>query len=176
MNGLTRNIAPHPISMGARTLLQSLKHYHQQVITPDHFMELMEHFTALMYPGVNPYDPFWRPNAHEYYSKWEPYQASPNPKPSEISHDFHSMYCALIVEGVVGLTPRVDDQIELQPAALHWTHFLLDGLRYRGQDLTVVWDQPDGTSQYRDFPEGFSLYINGARVFTRERLTHVLYE
>ena len=28
MDGLTRNIAPHPISMGARTLLQAIKHYH----------------------------------------------------------------------------------------------------------------------------------------------------
>jgi hypothetical protein len=176
MNGLTRNIAPHPISMGARTLLQVLKHYHQHVISPDHFMELMERFTALMYPGVNPYDPFWRPNAHEYYSKWEPYQASPHPKPSEISHDFHSMYCALVVEGVVGLTPRADAKIEIQPAALHWSHFLLDRLRYRGRDLTIVWDQPDGKLQYQDYPEGFSLYIDGERIFTRERLTHIVYD
>jgi hypothetical protein len=176
MDGLTRNIAPHPISMGARTLLQVLKHYHQSVITPDHFMELMTRFTSLMYPGVNPFDPLWRPNAHEYYSKWEPHQVSNRPKPSDISHDFHSMYCSLIVEGVVGLTPRSDAKIELQPAALHWNHFLLDRLRYHGKDLTIVWDRPDGQAHYRGYPEGFSLYVDGQRVFTRDHIGHVLYD
>ena len=176
MDGLTRNIAPHPISMGARTLLQVLKHYNQQIITPDHFMELMARYTSLMYPGVNPFDPQWRPNAHEYYSKWEPYQVSTRPKPSDISHDFHSMYCSLVVEGAVGLTPRSDDKIELQPAALHWTYFVLDRLRYHGKDLTILWDQPDGYARYAGYPEGFSLYIDGKQAFTRDHLGHVLYD
>ena len=68
-DGLTRNIAPHPISMGARTALKAAKHYHSAV-TPAHFMELMTRYNELVYPGVHPNDPYWRPNAHEYYSKW----------------------------------------------------------------------------------------------------------
>ena len=176
MDGLSRNIAPHPISMGARTLLQALKHYHQNIITPGHFMDLMARYNALVYPGVNPYDPFWRPNVHEYYSKWEPHQISERPKPSDISHDFHSMYCALVVEGVVGLTPRTDDKIELQPAALQWKYFLLDRLRYHNKDLTIVWDEPDGHGRYNGSPEGFSLYIDGKHAFTRDHLAHVMYD
>jgi len=176
MDGLTRNIAPHPISMGARTLVQVLKHYHQNVITPDHFMELMRRFNDLVYPGVNPYDPFWRPNVHEYYSKWEPNQISPKPKGSDISHDFHSMYCSLVVEGAVGLTPRNDDKIELQPAALHWTYFMLDRLRYHDHDLSIVWDRPDGQVRYSGYPEGFSLYIDGKLAFTRQELEHVIFD
>lgn len=176
MDGLTRNIAPHPISMGARTLLQALKHYHQEAITGDHFMELMSRYNDLVYPGVHPSDPLWRPNVHEYYSKWEPYAQSPRPKPSDISHDFHSMYCSLIVEGAVGLTPRRDEIIELQPLARRWTHFLLDGLRYRDHDLTVVWDQPDGQLHYRAYPEGFSLYVDGQLAFTQPALAHVRYD
>jgi hypothetical protein len=176
MDGLSRNIAPHPISMGARTVLEALKHYHQDSITPAHFMELMARYNTLVYSGVNPFDPLWRPNVHEYYSKWEPNQAMLHPKPSEISHDFHSMYCSLVVEGVVGLTPRDDDKIELQPAALQWKYFLLDRLRYRDHDLTIVWDQPDGQVRYSGFPEGFSLYIDGKQAFTRNQIGHVLYD
>ena len=176
MDGLTRNIAPHPISMGARTLLQALKHYHQDAVTPDHFMELMARYNDLVYPRVNPADPTWRPNVHEYYSQWEPHRVSPRPKPSDISHDFHSMYCSLVVEGAVGVTPRRDAKIELQPLARRWTYFLLDGLRYQGHDLTIVWDQPDGRSRYRQFPEGFSLYVDGALAFTRPQLEHVIYD
>jgi Mannosylglycerate hydrolase MGH1-like glycoside hydrolase domain len=176
MDGLTRNIAPHPISMGARTLLQALKHYHQGAVQPEHFMELMSRYNDLVYPGVYPSDPLWRPNVHEYYSKWEPYSQSIRPKPSDISHDFHSMYLSLIVEGVVGLTPRSDSRIELQPMARRWSYFLLDGLRYHGHDLTIVWDRPDGQVRYTGYPEGFSLYIDGALAFTRPDLGHVVYD
>lgn len=176
MDGLTRNIAPHPISMGARTLIQVLKYYKQDIITADHFMELMKRYNALVYPGVNPFDPYWRPNVHEYYSKWEPYQLSSRPKPSDISHDFHSMYNSLIVEGVIGLTPRLDDKIELQPLALHWPYFALHRLRHRGHDLTILWDQPDGKIQYNGFPEGFSLHIDGKQAFVRQSLGHVIYD
>ena len=139
-------------------------------------MELMTRYNDLVYPGVHPSDPLWRPNVHEYYSKWEPYAQSPRPKASDISHDFHSMYCSLIVEGAVGLTPRRDDIIELQPLARRWSYFLLDGLRYRGHDLTVVWDQPDGQVHYRGYPEGFSLFIDGQLAFTQPALGHVRYD
>jgi hypothetical protein len=176
MDGLTRNIAPHPISMGARTALQAIKHYHGHPITPADFMELMRRYNDLLYPGVHPGDPYWRPNAHEYYSKWEPNAQAPQPKPSEISHDFHSMYLALVVEGVVGLTPRVDALIELEPMAREWPFFALDGLRYRGHDLTITWDRPDGEVRYEGYPEGFSLYIDGTLAFTEPALGHVVYD
>lgn len=175
-DGLTRNIAPHPISMGARTLIQVLKHYRQDAVTPAHFMELMARYNTLVYPGVHPRDPLWRPNVHEYYSKWEPHSNTPRPKPSDISHDFHSMYCSLIVEGAVGLTPRTDAKIELQPLAQQWTYFMLDRLRYRDHDLTIVWDQPDGRVRYPGYPEGFSLYLDGELAFTRPGLGHVVYD
>jgi hypothetical protein len=86
------------------------------------------------------------------------------------------MYCSLVVEGVVGLTPRTDERIELQPAALRWPHFVLDRLRYRGHDLTVVWDRPDGQVRYDGYPEGFSLYIDGQPAFTQPTLGHVVYD
>jgi hypothetical protein len=176
MDGLSRNIAPHPISMGALTMVEALKHYHQDSITPALFMDLMARYNTLVYSGANPYDPLWRPNVHEYYSKWEPNQSVLHPKPSDISHDFHSMYCSLIVEGAVGLTPRDDDKIELQPLALEWKYFLLDRLRYRHHDLSIVWDQPDGQVRYSGYPEGFSLVIDGKVAFTRPQLGHVIYD
>ncbi|HVN84344.1 MAG TPA: hypothetical protein VMW17_05805 [Candidatus Binatia bacterium] len=176
MNGLTRNIAPHPISMGALTLIRALHDYHQDIVTPAHFMDLMTRFTGLMYPGVHPNDPTWRPNAHEYYSEWEPGSKTLLPKPSDISHDFHSMYNVLIVEGVIGLTPRRDERIELRPAVRDWPYFALDRLRYHGHDLSIIWDQPDGQVRYTGYPEGFSLYIDGTLAFTQPTLDWVIYD
>lgn len=174
MDGLTRNIAPHPISMGARVALQAIRHYHHHPITPAHFMEILERYNQLVYPGVHPYDPYWRPNVHEYYSKWEPYQISSRPKPSDISHDFHSMFNSLVVEGAIGLQPRADDWLELRPLATTWSRFLLDRLRYRGHDLTIVWDQPDGQRAYPQFEEGFSVLADGKRLFHGPELRHVV--
>jgi len=176
MDGLTRNIAPHPITMGARTALEAAKHYHTGPVRAAHFMELMKRYNDLVYPGVHPNDPYWRPNAHEYFSKWEAGRGSPRPEPSDISHDFHSAYGYLVVEGAVGLTPRSDELIELDPLARDWTYFALHGLRHRGRDLTVIWDAPDGRVRYDDYPEGFSLYIDGKQAFHRDALAHVTYD
>lgn len=174
MDGLTRNVAPHPISMGARLVMRALQHYHNHPVTPQHFMDLLERYNQLVYPGVHPYDPYWRPNVHEYYSKWEPYQISLRPKPSDISHDFHSMFNSLMVEAAIGLRPRADDWLELRPLATAWSRFLLDRLRYRGHDLTIVWDQPDGQRAYSQFEEGFSVLVDGKPVFHRPQLGHVI--
>jgi len=176
MDGLTRNIAPHPITMGARTALEAAKNYSTGPVTAAHFMELMRRYNDLVYPGVHPNDPYWRPNAHEYFSKWEPGRGSPRPEASDISHDFHSAYNYLVVEGAVGLTPRVDEKIELNPLAREWDYFLLHGLRHRGHDLSIVWDKPDGQQRYARFPEGFSLYVDGELAFTRPELAHVAFD
>lgn len=176
MDGLTRNIAPHPITMGARTALEAAKHYATGPVRAEHFMELMRRYSDLVYPGVHPNDPYWRPNAHEYFSKWEPGRGSPRPEPSDISHDFHSAWNYLVVEGAVGLTPRTDARIELDPLARDWTHFVLHGLRHRGRDLTIVWDRPDGNVRYEGYPEGFSLYVDGRQAFRRDRLEHVVFD
>lgn len=176
MDGLTRNIAPHPITMGARTALEAAKHYSSGPIRGEHFMDFLRRYNDLVYPGVHPGDPYWRPNAHEYYSKWEPGRSSPRPEPSDISHDFHSAFNYLVVEGAVGLTPRTDDRIEIDPLARDWSYFLLHNLRDRGRDLTIVWDDPDGRKRYDDFPEGFSLYVDGRLAFTRDSLAHVIWD
>lgn len=171
MDGLTRNIAPHPISMGGRTVLQAIRDYEQPLVTGSHFMELLRRYNDLIYPGVHPNDPTWRPNAHEYYSQWEPYAREPRPKPSDISHDFHSMWLSLVVEGAIGLVPRADDVLVIDPLASDWDYFAVHGLRHRGRDLTIVWDRPgDGPPRYEGFPEGLSVRLDGNPVGHREQL------
>ena len=176
MDGLTRNIAPHPITMGARIALEAAKHYDSGPIRAEHFMELMRRYNDLVYPGVHPGDPHWRPNAHEYFSKWEEGRSSARPEASDISHDFHSAFNYLVVEGAVGLTPRSDQRIEIDPLARDWDFFLLDRLRHRGRDLTILWDRPDGNLRYEGEAEGFSLYVDGERVLHQEELQHVIYD
>jgi hypothetical protein len=59
--------------------------------------------------------------------------------------------------------------------ARNWNRFLLDRLRYRGHELTIVWDRPDGQRAYPQFEEGFTLLVDGSPAFRRTELGHVAY-
>jgi hypothetical protein len=58
----------------------------------------------------------------------------------------HSTFVDLVIAGLVGLVPRADNVLEIHPLlpADHWDWFCLEGVRYHGHDLTIVWDR-DGT-------------------------------
>jgi hypothetical protein len=55
----------------------------------------------------------------------------------------HSSYCDLIVTGLVGLRPRADEVVEVNPLVPDgtWDYFCLDNVSYHGRTLTVVWDK-----------------------------------
>jgi hypothetical protein len=55
----------------------------------------------------------------------------------------HSTYCDLIITGLVGLRPRADDMVEVNPLIPDgaWDYFCLDNVHYHGHLLTIVYDQ-----------------------------------
>jgi hypothetical protein len=54
----------------------------------------------------------------------------------------HSAYCDLVITGLIGLRPRADDIVEVNPLAPEsWDYFCLDQIRYHGRILTVIWDK-----------------------------------
>lgn len=58
-------------------------------------------------------------------------------------HYNHSTYNDLIVTGVVGLRPRADEVVEVNPLIPpgRWDWFRLENLPYHGRTLTIVWDR-----------------------------------
>jgi hypothetical protein len=62
----------------------------------------------------------------------------------------HSTYADLLITGVIGLIPRADDVVEISPLlpADTWDWFCLDGVKYHGRMLTVIWDK-DGSRYNR---------------------------
>jgi hypothetical protein len=75
----------------------------------------------------------------------------------------HSTFNDLIITGLVGLRPRQDDIIEVNPLipAGQWDWFCLDNVLYHGKILTIIWDK-DGT-HYRK-GAGLTLLVNGKKV------------
>lgn len=55
----------------------------------------------------------------------------------------HSTFNDLVITGLVGLVPRADDVIEVDPLIPEdaWDWFCLDGVPYHGQSLTIIWDK-----------------------------------
>jgi hypothetical protein len=77
----------------------------------------------------------------------------------------------------MGLRPRNDHRIELSPIGIGWSHFAANNIRYRNADLSIVWDDPaDGVTRYSGIPQGYSVFVNGTRAFTVDRLTRVVYD
>ncbi len=82
-----------------------------------------------------------------------------------------------VIEDAMGLRPRSDAKIELDPIAVDWDHFTANNIRLRDRDLTVTWDAPGGERHYGDdVPEGYSVFLDGRLAFTVDSLAHVVYD
>jgi hypothetical protein len=75
----------------------------------------------------------------------------------------HSTFADLVITGVVGLCPRADDVIDISPLlpAATWNWFCLDGVRYHGRTLTIIWDK-DGTRYHRG--QGLIVLVGGKEI------------
>jgi hypothetical protein len=75
-------------------------------------------------------------------------------------HYNHSCFADLIITGLVGLRPRPDEVIELNPLLPDnkWEWFCLDNVLYRGHIISVVWDRA-GTKFDRG--AGLTLFVDG---------------
>jgi hypothetical protein len=84
----------------------------------------------------------------------------------------HSTFCDLIITGLVGLRPRADNVIELDPLAPDsWDYFCLDQVRYHGHRVTILWDK---TGKHYGKGKGLRLIVDGKErsvALSLERLT-----
>jgi hypothetical protein len=82
----------------------------------------------------------------------------------------HSTFADLLITGVVGLRPRDDDTVEIQPLLPEgvWDWFCLDGIKYHGRTLTILWDS-DGKRYGRG--QGLTLLAEGRSIAHAEKLS-----
>ncbi|HEU0038946.1 MAG TPA: glycosyl hydrolase family 65 protein, partial [Verrucomicrobiae bacterium] len=84
----------------------------------------------------------------------------------------HSTFADLLITGVVGLRPRADDTVEVFPLLPDgtWDWFCLDGVRYHGHMVTVIWDK-DGTRYQRGM--GLRVLANGKQIAQAVKLERI---
>jgi hypothetical protein len=86
-------------------------------------------------------------------------------------HYFHSGFCDLVITGLVGLIPRDDETLEINPLApSDWDYFALDDVPYRGRRVSIVWDK---TGARYKLGAGLHVLVDGAKCATSPTLTPI---
>ena len=151
---------PFATSQTLTALANVLRDYPQDVVTKrDYFDAFVTYTHSQHYDGK----PYIGEYLDETTGQW---LMGKNPRSRYYNH---STYADLLITGVIGLRPRADDVIELQPLLPDgtWNWFCLDGVRYHGRDLTIVWDL-DGKHFGRG--TGLAVFVDGKEIARRAQL------
>jgi hypothetical protein len=112
----------------------------------------------------------------EYYDETTGKWLITGPKAQRSRYYNHSTFNDLVIGGLIGIVPRADGVIEVDPLIPDdaWDWFCLDDVAYHGHRLAVIWDR-SGERYGRG--AGLSLWVDGeeaARSVRLKRVTHRL--
>ncbi|WP_241774128.1 Ig-like domain-containing protein [Micromonospora haikouensis] len=167
--GGSNNFSNINFTVQYRGVRSALRHYdpEQKYVTPAYAKRLLDWMAWSVYPNAD----LRAPNQAEYYSNWNP--ATKTYNRNNPNHVMLGNMNYIFVEDMAGLQPRSDDKIELWPIDFGYGHFMVNNLRYHGQDVTIVWD-PDG-SEY-GLGAGYSLFVNGAKKVSTDKIGKLTYD
>ncbi|MCJ2179655.1 MGH1-like glycoside hydrolase domain-containing protein [Novosphingobium album (ex Hu et al. 2023)] len=159
---------PYQTTQVLTAMANLLDHYGDTgPVTRSDYMRLLRQYTALHYQG----------SKLDLEEDYDPATGKPIVGLDRSHHYFHSGYIDLILSGLVGIRPRADDVLEVNPLlpaagdpqTLAW--FRAEDVPYHGHKIAVTWDA-DGTHYGRG--PGLSVEIDGKEVARRadlDRLT-----
>ncbi len=84
--------------------------------------------------------------------------------PDERGKDYnHSTFCDLVITGVVGLRPRANETLEVNPLVPDgsWDYFCLDRVRYHGRIISILYDK---TGLRYGKGKGLLVFVNGKEI------------
>ena len=131
---------PFQTTQVLNALANLLDHYTQDVISRGDFLRLLRQYTQLHYQG----------DVLNLEEDYDPTNGAPIVGLARSPHYFHSGYIDIVMTGLVGIRPRADDFLEINPLlpssndsqALSW--FRAEAIPYHGSDIAIQWDV-DGT-------------------------------
>jgi len=157
-------IWPYQTTQVLLGLANLLDHYHRHgPVTRSDYMRLLRQYAALHYQGEK----------LDLEEDYHPETGEPIVGLDRSHHYFHSGYADLILTGLVGIRPRADDRLEVnpllpdpgEPQALAW--FRMQDAPYHGHRIAVTWDA-DGSRYGRG--KGLSIEVDGREVARRATL------
>lgn len=143
-----------------------MNNHSQNILTDSVYFKLMELYVECQYHRGHPYIGEYLDEVHGYWLKGD----------QERSRYYnHSTFNDLIITGLIGLRPREDNTIEVNPLLPQdkWDWFCLDNILYHGKILTILWDK-NGDRYHQG--KGFKVLVDGVEVGKSNKLEKIVCE
>jgi hypothetical protein len=153
-------IWPFATSQTMTAMANMINNNDQKVVTKDDYFDLMQTYVESQYYRGRPYIGEYLDDSTGFWLKGD----------AERSRYYnHSTFNDLIITGLVGLRPRADNIIEVNPLIPEntWKWFCLDKVMYHNKPVTIIWDA-DGTKYNRG--KGLSVWAEGKKVAAAEHM------
>ncbi|MEQ8241081.1 MAG: glycoside hydrolase [Cyclobacteriaceae bacterium] len=154
---------PFATSQTLTGLANLLNDYDQNVVNDSVYFDLLETYVESQYYRGRPY-------IGEYLDEQTGYWLKGDQERSRYYN--HSTFNDLIITGLVGLRPRADNVVEVNPLvpAGKWSWFALDNVKYQGRILTIIWDD-DGSKYGKG--AGLQIFADGQLIAASANLEKV---
>jgi len=176
---------PLATSVTLTALANVLNNYEQSVITKDDYFETLRIYTRShrrmhksgkwipwIDENLNPFTGDWISRTR--LKSWKDGTWDAGKGGVERGKDYnHSTYNDLIITGLVGLRPRADDVVEVNPLlpSKQWDYFCLDNVLYQGRILTIIWDK---RGERYGLGKGLTILADGEKIGHSEELGRIL--
>ena len=136
------------------------------VVTKDSYFRHMELYVESQYHRGRPYIGEYLDEVTGYWLKGDQERAR---------YYNHSTFNDLMITGLVGLRPRADRTLEVNPLVpdSEWDWFCLDNVRYHNHIITIIWDR-HGDKYHHG--KGLTLLVDGKKVGNRPDLGRLVCE
>ncbi len=175
---------PLSTSITLTSLANVLNNYEQEAITKEDYFKTLKIYAnshrrkladGKVVPWIdenlNPFTGDWISRTR--LSSWKDGTWDEGKGGRERGKDYnHSSFCDLVITGLVGLRPRADDIVEVNPLVPEgkWQWFCLDQISYHGRTLTILWDQTG--EKYRR-GKGLRIFADGREIAHSDTLGRV---
>ena len=136
------------------------------VVTKDSYFRHMELYVESQYHRGRPYIGEYLDEVTGYWLKGDQERAR---------YYNHSTFNDLMITGLVGLRPRADKTLEINPLLpdSEWDWFCLDNVRYHNHIITIIWDRYGDKYHHG---KGLTVLVDGKQVGNRATLGRLVCE
>ena len=154
---------PFATSQTLTGMANLLNDYDQEVVDDSLYFDLLETYVESQYYRGRPY-------IGEYLDETTGYWLKGDQERSRYYN--HSTFNDMMITGLMGLRPRPDDTVEVNPLVPEgkWDWFALDNVKYHGKILTILWDK-DGTKYGKG--KGLTVFADGMKIASSDKLEKV---
>lgn len=155
---------PFASSQTMTAMANFMNNYQQDIVDKKDYYQLMDLYVESQHYRGRPY-------IGEYLDETTGYWLMGDRERSRYYN--HSTFNDLMITGLVGLRPRADQKIEVNPLLPEeqWDYFCLDNLLYKGDIITILWDK---TGEKYNKGKGLKIFRNGEEIASSDKLEHLI--